>query len=250
MAVVAALIGLVLASFIGSLAYRSARSISIVSPPSFCPGCGRRLRPWELIPVASWLLLRGRCSSCGAKIPVVYFVVEAALPAVFVLLYCIYGLSPGFFAWCYLVTVLFYLSLVDLDQGSIALPDAAAVYAGGVAVVVLKAHTPWPGDPLSSLYAFGATGALLGLAWLVVLVFKGKKGLGAGDLLVLPGVALFMGLRQAVMVLIASSLIGILTAVVLMAVGAVDRTTRLPLLPFVAGGVCIEILLITPYISL
>ncbi|OYV76181.1 MAG: hypothetical protein B7Z70_10545, partial [Acidithiobacillus ferrivorans] len=62
------ILGLLLGSFLNVVVYRLPRGASIVHPPSRCPQCGHRLRPWENIPLLSWLILRGRCHACGVRI--------------------------------------------------------------------------------------------------------------------------------------------------------------------------------------
>jgi leader peptidase (prepilin peptidase)/N-methyltransferase len=248
MAALILLLGLVMASFVGTMAYRVPRGISMLRPCSFCPGCGRRLTPLELVPVAGYLVTRGRCPACGYRVPVRYPAAEALTAPVYVLLFLRYGLTPDFLVLLYLVTLLLYLSLVDLDQGGVSPAEAGAVYLGGAAVVLLKALVlPW-GDPLPNLYAFLGTGALLGLGYLAVYLLRRKPGLGGGDLLVLPGVALYLQPTQAVRMLLASCALGIAAWLLLAALDRRRAADPLPLLPFVAGGVCVEILLFSGYV--
>jgi prepilin signal peptidase PulO-like enzyme (type II secretory pathway) len=83
--VVAILFGAVLGSFINVVIYRLPRGMSLAHPPSHCPGCGRRVQPWDNIPVLSYLLLRGRCRGCGVRIPLRYPIVELLAAALTVL---------------------------------------------------------------------------------------------------------------------------------------------------------------------
>ena len=243
-----ALLGLVMASFVGTLAYRAPRGVSVIRPSSFCPGCGRRLSPLELVPVAGYVLSRGRCPACGYRIPVMYPAAEAVTALVYVLLFVKYGPTADFTAYLYLVTVMVYLSLVDLDQGGVSPAEAGAVYLGGTAVVLLKAFTRWGGSPLPNLYAFLGTGALLGLAYLAVYLLRHRPGIGAGDLLVVPGAALYLQFQQAVRVLLVGCGLGIAAVLLLAALKRRRLADPLPLLPFVAGGVCVEILVFSSYI--
>lgn len=87
------LVGLAIGSFLNVVVWRLPRGKSLVRPPSACPACSRRLRIPDLVPVVSWLALKGRCRYCGAPISVRYPLVEAFTGIVFVLLYAGYGLT-------------------------------------------------------------------------------------------------------------------------------------------------------------
>lgn len=240
-------LGMAVASFMGTMAFRTTRGISIIRPSSFCPGCGRLLKPLELIPVAGYLVTRGRCPACGYRIPVQYPVLEAVTPLVYVLLFVRYGPTADFLAYLYLATLLLYLSLVDLDRGGVSPAETGAVYLGGIAVVLLKLFTRWGRGPLPHLYACAGTGALLGLGYLVVYLLRRRPGIGAGDLLVIPGVALYLQFQQAVRMLLIGCVLGIAAGVVLALLKRRRITDSLPMLPFVTGGLCIEILAFSPY---
>ena len=148
------LFGLVISSFLGSLSYRIPRKISMLKPPSYCTSCMKRLNLFELVPVLSFIALRGRCRSCRKSIPVRFFIVEIATPLLYLVLYRQVGINPPFFVYAYLISLLLYLALVDIDTGSVSLGDIAAVYGGGLASLILSfmgitAHTA-----VQSLYSF------------------------------------------------------------------------------------------------
>ena len=88
-----ALLGLAISSFLNVCIDRLPEGKSIVAPPSHCPYCGRRLAPFDMIPVLSYVLLKGRCRYCGAPIPRRILVVESITGLLFVLLWYRYGLS-------------------------------------------------------------------------------------------------------------------------------------------------------------
>jgi leader peptidase (prepilin peptidase)/N-methyltransferase len=244
------LIGLAMASFLCSLAYRVPRGISIFTPPSFCASCSRRLKPWELVPVLSFILFRGRCRTCGSRIPVRYFAVELLTPLLYYGLYRIHGLTPLFFTRVYILSLLLYLSLVDLDSGSISFADIAATYAGGLAAVLLSMRGLTGYSVLESLYGFLLCAGLLGLSLLLIAVVKKRRALGFGDLLLLPGTAFYLGVYGVIRVLLFSSLMGLLVGAVLLLMGKIHREYKLPLIPFVTAGMCVEFLLFSGNIIL
>ncbi|HUT65355.1 MAG TPA: prepilin peptidase [Spirochaetota bacterium] len=237
------LFGLCIASFIGSLSYRVPRGISIVRPRSFCPHCFHTLGLADLIPVVSYLLLRGRCRHCNMKIPPRYFLVELALPLLFLLLFQRIGFTYRFFLLSYLISVMLYLSLLDIDTGHVSAWDIAAVYIGSLVLLFFSLTNRVPYR--ATYYLFGSlVGAgLVGVSFTVVLLLKRRIPMGAGDLLVIPALGFYFGAREIVRVLIFGSALGVAVGVVLMAVGAVKRDQKFPLLPYLAAGVVFELLL-------
>ncbi len=237
------LVGLCIASFIGSLAYRVPRGISIVRPPSFCPSCETRLGPADLVPVVSYVALLGRCRHCGRRIPFQYLIVELCVPASFVFLYRRFGFSPLFFSYSYLCCVMFYLSLVDIDTGHIGAGDIAAVYLAGIAVLCLSAAGKTPHRAIWYLFGALAGAGLVGVSYAVVFLLKRRVPMGGGDLLVVPALGLCAGLRGIIHVLIAGSALGAVLGIILITAGAVKRDQKFPMLPYLACGIVMELVL-------
>ncbi len=235
--------GLALASFIGSLSYRSHRNISIVTPPSFCPDCGSSLRIPDLIPVLSYILLRGRCRYCGKSIPVRYPAAEIVLPCVLFFLYRHHGITPLFFCYGYLSCVLLYLALLDLEVGSIRVWEGLTVYAGSAAYLLLVIRGTVPVPLPVPLYGLAVGVGLAAVSIGAVFIIKKRMGLGVGDLLVLPGVSLYFGPEEIIRVLICASVLGLIAGFVLLIIKRKSAGgMKLPFLPCLAGGVFIEIL--------
>jgi prepilin signal peptidase PulO-like enzyme (type II secretory pathway) len=241
------LTGTAIASFIGSLAYRVPRGISILHPPSFCPACGNRIRACDLVPILSYVLLRGRCRECGGRISPANLLLEIGLPLVYVGVYLRCGTGMLFFTRTYLLTILVYVGLLDLQTGRIGLLDVVLVYLGGGAVLVFASLGLIPFGPLHYLGGAGAACTLLGAGFGITWLLKRRPPLGTGDLLLLPGACLCFGLPGAVRVLLISSAAGILAAVLLVRMKKAERGAALPLLPFFAAGVVIEIVSFSCY---
>ncbi len=142
------LIGLVVGSFLNVVVWRLPRRLSIVRPPSACPKCGRRLAARDLVPVLSWLFLRGRCRYCGAPIAVRYPLVEAFTGLLFAWFGLGYGLSLSVLVPLAIAIVLIPAGLIARDA-AVSAPSgslrtlrtaAAAACAAGLA---LTAAAPW-----------------------------------------------------------------------------------------------------------
>jgi leader peptidase (prepilin peptidase)/N-methyltransferase len=237
------LAGMSIASFLGSLAYRLPRKLSILSSRSFCPGCNRQLRIFELIPVFSYIVLRGRCRLCGYRIPVQYFIIELATPLLYYGTYRQYGVTPLFFCYIYLITILFYLSLVDIDMGTISFYEIGAVWFGGGVFNSLSLLDVVRHRALDSVLGFALSVIILLLSLLIVYLFNRQLSLGIADLFVFPGSALYFGPAGVIRILLFSSLIGLATSGILIWAGKVSKDFKFPMLPFMTAGVCVEILL-------
>ena len=237
------LTGLCIASFIGSLAFRVPRGISILHPPSFCPACGNRIKPYDLVPVISYLLLKGRCRECGSRIPLRFLLLEIGVPLIYAAIYYRVGLSITFYTRCYLMTLLVYLALIDIDTGEIGIWDIIPVYLGGIAILIFSSLGMLPFGILHYLSGSFAASALLAAGFSITYLLKRRIPLGKGDLFLVPGVSLYFGLIEAIRVMMFSSVTGTLFGLVWIMKGRVEKHSGIPLLPFLAAGVMIEIFL-------
>jgi leader peptidase (prepilin peptidase)/N-methyltransferase len=167
MLVVALLLGLVVGSFLNVVVHRLPRGESIVFPGSRCPSCSAAIRPWDNVPVLSWLALRGRCRACGARISLRYPALEAATGLVFLALAARYGASLQTLLLMAFAAALLAAALIDFDHQII--PDELSLgglLVGLVAVPLLAVRAG--ADPGHAFWN-AAAGALLGggLLWSV-----------------------------------------------------------------------------------
>jgi len=229
--IVAVLLGASIGSFLNVCIYRLPRRISIVSPSSFCPACGNRIKPYHNIPVLSYIFLRGRCAYCGARFSARYPLVEALTAALAWATLQRFGLSvpaPIYFVFlCALVVATF----VDIEFKII--PDEITL--GGLALGLLLSPL-LPQGFVSSLF-----GAVLGggILWLVAFLYEritGREGMGFGDVKLLAMMGCFLGARNIPLILLASSLAGSVVGVAMMVFFKKSRLYALPFGPFLALG--------------
>ena len=223
--------GLIFGSFLNVCIYRLPRGLSVVSPRSACPECHTPIAAYDNIPVLSWLILRGRCRGCGARITPRYAVVELICGLLFLLSYLQTGLSLEAAKACVLCFLLVGLTFTDAETH--LLPDALTL--PGLAIGLLfslvtlvpgPAYKLFPlhfGAPPSSLQvdlqlawrsllnslmgaAIGA-GALYGIGW-VYLKLRKVEGMGLGDVKLMALVGAFLGPVLTLFVLCTASLLG------------------------------------------
>lgn len=244
------LFGLVWGSFLNVVIYRLPRRLSLIRPPSSCPQCQRHIKPYDNIPVVSFLLLRGKCRVCGAKIPLTYPLVEILTPASFLLLYGQHSLSWHFFASCLFASALIALGFIDFFHQ--ILPDEITL----------------PGLLLGLVYAFfrpdlslrqALIGAVTGSGILLLIygayyILRKKEGLGMGDVTMMLMVGAFLGWQQAIFTLILGSLAGALVGIFLIFFLRKDFQYSLPFGTFLAPAAFISLLwgekIIRAYFSL
>jgi len=214
----AGLMGAIIGSFLNVVAYRLPRRQSLVKPASRCPSCGTPVRPYDNIPVLSWLLLRGHCRSCGAPISARYPLVEALTGALCVGAVLTHHSAAGIALSIVLVLLVVPVALIDLEYRII--PNRITAL-GAILAIVLG----------STLEGVAAGGFLLRAA----LAYPG--GMGMGDVKLAGVMGLFLGAAVAPAILVAL-LAGVAVGAVVIARRGVreGRKTAVPFGPFLALG--------------
>jgi leader peptidase (prepilin peptidase)/N-methyltransferase len=238
--VLIAVFGLVWGSFLNVVIHRLPREMSLLRPPSSCPGCGARIKPYDNIPVLSYVFLGGKCRSCGRRISPVYPLVEALTALGFILVFYQSGRILGleFFAGCLFSSALIVLGFIDyLHQ---ILPDIITM----------------PGLVLALVYSFfrddltfrGALiGAVAGAGFLLLVygayrLIRKKEGLGMGDVTMLLMIGAYLGLARTLLTLILGSFVGALVGVFFIIRRKKDLQFALPFGTFLAPAAFVSAL--------
>jgi len=232
-ATLAGLFGAIFGSFLNVVAYRLPRRESLVRPASRCPGCGTPVRPYDNIPVLSWLLLRGHCRSCGEGISVRYPLVEALTGALCVGAVLTHHSASGIALSVVLILLVVPAALIDLEYRII--PNRITGF-GALAALAVGLALDAPGEPARLIAGASAAGLLL----LAALAYP--RGMGMGDVKLAGVMGLFLGSAVAPAILLAL-LTGVLGGVVVMARKGVSagRKTAVPFGPFLALGALVAV---------
>lgn len=225
LAAAAFLPGLAIGSFLNVVAARVPEKRSIVSPGSACMSCGHELAWYENVPIVSYLFLRGRCRSCGARIGAVYPAVELLSALLIAASFLAFGWSGKSFVAAFFCAVLVTISATDLSHrivpNLIVLPAAALVLA---AMTFLEPSAEW---------ALGAFGASLFL-FLAALAYP--KGMGMGDVKLALLLGAMLG-RTAPVALMSGMIAALVPSIVLFARhGKAARKMAIPFAPFLSIG--------------
>jgi leader peptidase (prepilin peptidase) / N-methyltransferase len=226
------LLGLVTGSFLNVCIYRLPRKESLVWPGSHCPSCGRRLTAPELVPVLSYLILKGKCRTCGFSIPARYPVVEAVTGVVFYWAAANANGSLDFARSALFLTGLIVVFFIDLEHGLI--PDSVTLplLAVGLGFAAAGGESVFQ-DRLS------AAGGGFFLFWGIYLVgtwLLKKEAMGGGDLKLAAMMGAFLGVRMLAVGLFLGFLFGALVSLWLMATGRKHARDAVPFGPMLAMG--------------
>ncbi len=226
-------------SFINVCIYRIPREESIVFPGSHCPHCQKDIASYDLVPLVSWLWLRGKCRYCGAPISIRYPSVELLTGILVTMVYLKFSLSYSFFFGSYLVLLLIIMTFIDLDYQMI--PDGlnVLVATGGVAHYLFM----WfiNGTPSTSILQIGL-GVLLGGGLFLLIAIVSNGGMGGGDIKLMAALGLWFEWKSMLLLMFLSFTIGGILSIILLLTGKATRKQMVPFGPFIAIGAIVTLL--------
>lgn len=235
------LLGLAIGSFLNVVIWRVPRGESVVSPPSACPACGNPIRPRDNIPLAGWLLLKGRCRDCSEPISARYPLVELGTGVLFAVMALRFGLDPVLPAYLYLAAVGIALALIDIDVKR--LPDALTLPSYPVVGVLLGIAALAGSD--SGDFVRALLGGAAMFAFYFALCFAYPAGMGFGDVKlsgVLGLATAWVGWGAWAVGLFGGFLFGGLWGIVLIVAKRGGRKSKVPFGPFMLAGALLGVL--------
>jgi len=247
--VITALYGLLAGSFLTVVVDRVPRGASVVSPGSACGNCGLRLGVPDLVPVLSWLALRGKCRKCHTSIGIEPLVLELSTSFLFGLTAWHFGLSWRTPAYCVLMAGLVALSWIDLRTKR--LPRSIIHWTAALGVPLLCVAAIVEHEPRRIWML--AVGAAISLAVMLVIYTASRGGMGDGDVRLAPLLGAYLGFLNpglAPVGLFFGFVAGAVVGVALMAAKKAGRRTAVPFGPFLALGTVIAIFVGQSYIDL
>jgi leader peptidase (prepilin peptidase) / N-methyltransferase len=223
-------LGLFVGSFLNVCIYRLPLGRTVLWGRSHCPHCTRQIRPWENVPVISWLLLRGRCAGCGAGISAQYPVIELVTGALFAGGAWLYGPSWLLVARLAFAAAMVVLFMIDLQHR--ILPNVITLPGIVIGLAFSLVLPPGPRDAL--IGAVVCSLLLFGMGELVSRVL-GKEALGFGDVKMIAMMGAFLGWQLTLVALFLASFLGSVIGIGLVAITR-DRDYQIPLGSFLAIG--------------
>jgi len=219
------ILGLIIGSFLNVVIYRLPEGKSIVYPPSHCPDCGHKLSPLELIPVFSYIFLRGKCKSCRTDISIRYPIIELLTGIIFIINYIYISDLISLTAGLIFSSLLVVLTMIDFDHQ--ILPDKLTL--GGLIVGFIFSFFRSDITVIYSLIGVLAAGGLLFL-----IAYLSKGGMGGGDIKMMAMVGSFTGPIIAVSSIFLGAVIALIAHLPGLVSGKTGMKTKLPFGPFLA----------------
>lgn len=220
------IVGTIIGSFLNVCIFRIPRGESIVYPPSHCTKCKNKIKAYDLIPIVSYIILRGRCRSCKTKISIRYPIIEFLVGLIFVLLFHIYGLSLTFIKYSTLISILIVVALIDYDTTDIYLSTILIGIIFSIGFICVYAYI---GIPVKSYIYGGILGG--GMLLLISLLTHGNMGLGDVEIFLVCG--LFFGIELTILMMLLAFIIGSFCASILVLSGKKSRKDYIAFGPYI-----------------
>ena len=229
------LFGIIIGSFLNVCIARIPYGMSIVLPASHCPRCEKPIKPYDNIPVLGWIILRGKCRSCGLPISAMYPIIEFMTGVLFVSCYLSFGLTIATFKWIFFTCLIVVLAVTDLRER--ILPDDVNWPGFGLGLALATRIPPQDGTAgwlcerfihhVPPEWVVGVIDALLGAAfgsfmlWAAATGYKlvrKREGMGMGDVKMMAMVGAFLGIRGAFFTILIGTLLGSIIGVLTISV--------------------------------
>ncbi len=231
--------GLIIGSFLNVCIYRLPRGMSIVRPSSACPGCNDPIKPWDNIPIVSYILLMGKCRNCGERISIRYPLIELLSGIFYLSVFYFFGLGWHLLPLFAFVSAMIVITFIDLEFQII--PDVITLPGAVIGVISASFLLPDPFLDINSTntivgFINSLSGLLLGGGLFYIIAILSRGGMGGGDIKMMAMVGAFMGWKAVLLVTFIGSLMGSIVGIFLMLLKGKDRKTKVPFGPFLAIG--------------
>ncbi|MDN3405501.1 A24 family peptidase [Pseudoalteromonas sp. APC 3218] len=205
-------------------------TFNLVKPNSCCPKCKAAIKPWQNIPIISWLFLKGKCATCDNPISIRYPSVEAITAILSLVVAYTFGATEQALLYIVVTWALVALTFIDIDH--MLLPDQLTLPLLWLALIAsVMGYTIAPSDAI-----IGAACGYLSL-WSVFWLFKlitGKEGMGYGDFKLLAVFGALLGWQSLLTIILLSSVVGAVIGIALLSIQGKDKATPIPFGPYLA----------------
>ena len=220
------ILGLLIGSFLNVCIYRLPKGQSIAFPPSHCTGCSNRIKPYDLIPVISYIILKGKCRHCNTSISIKYPLVEILTGVLFLFSFLKFGYSIEFIKSIVLLSVLVAVTFIDFEYSIIQVEFM--IFASLTGIVLNIIGYEFNIHLLNYLYGFLVGG---GVILAIVLL---TNGMGGGDIQLMTVIGLFLGFKLTLLTLMLSFVIGAFAGVTLIVLKKKSRKDFIPFGPWIS----------------
>ena len=231
------ILGLIIGSFLNVCIFRIPLKQSIAFPSSHCFHCHHTLGGLDLIPLLSFIFLKGKCRYCGEKISIQYPMIELTNGVLYLLLFLKFGLSYSFIFYALFSSLLLVISMIDFKTGII--PNKLIIF--GILLGSIYLMMNWIINRSFLIIKDGILGFLAGALMIFAIIVISRGGMGAGDMKLMGVIGLFLGLKGVVLSLFLGILVGGIIGAVLLMTKIKDRKSAIPFGPFLALGTFVSL---------
>lgn len=225
------LYGIVIGSFLNVCIYRIPKRESLAKVRSHCMSCGYQLRWYDLIPVFSYLFLRGQCRRCKEHISIQYPLVETLNGVLYVLIFLVNGWSIDSVIYCLLVSALIVLSVIDFRTYEI--PFGINLFILALGLIHLGFHL---GDWVTYVVGLFAVSLFLGIVYFI----SGGRAIGGGDVKLMAAAGLLIGWKLSVFALVTGCILGSVIHLIRMRVSGEGKVLAMG--PYLAAGIFLSLM--------
>lgn len=227
------IIGICIGSFANVVIFRVPKGESIVFPNSHCTSCGSELKPYDLIPIISYIIIRGKCRYCGERISIKYPITEAIFGLLFLLAYLKYGNGYLLYKYLILISIILIIGLIDLYTTNVY---SNTIVIGIMLSLIFIIIELIKGNSIVTYILGAGVGGLF--IYLIILI---TKGMGEGDIEIIVLCGLYLGFKETMLVLFLSFIIGGLISIILILTKIKSRKDYIPFGQFISIATLIVI---------
>ncbi len=231
------LYGLLIGSFLNVCIYRIPREESIVFPSSHCPNCGTSLKWYNLVPVFSFIVQRGKCRYCGEKISPQYPIIELLNAIIYLFIYLQFGATLEFFFYGIIFSLLIIITVIDLQQ--MIIPDILTILILVTSIIYKILLFLLYNNSLDLLNSIGGL-VLSGLLFILIIILS-KGGMGGGDVTLIASLGFILGIRKIFLTIFLSFILGATISIFLLVMKIKGRKDPVPFGPFIVLGFSIVV---------
>lgn len=250
MVILISLYGLLIGSFLNVCIYRIPREESIVFPSSHCPNCGTKLKAYDLVPILSYIVQRGKCRYCGEKISPQYPIVELLNSLVYILIYYKFGFSLNFLFYGIIFSILIVIGFIDLKE--MIIPDILVILILTVTVLYRLLLFLLYRKSFDLLNSIG--GLVLSSFLFILIILISKGGMGGGDVTLIGSLGFILGIKKILLTIFSAFIFGAIISIILLVTKIREKKDPIPFGPFIILGFFITVFwgdeLINWYLSL
>ena len=227
--------GLVIGSFLNVCIYRIPKEESISFPPSHCTNCEHKLSPIDLVPLVSYIFLRGKCRYCKTKISIRYPLIESLNAVLYLIVYLKFGLTLITLKYCVLVSILIIIGIIDYKTQFVY--TSTTIFGGIVATIFIIVQAIMYKTGTFDLILGGAIG--FGIIGLIVFL---TRGMGEGDIEIATVCGLFLGVKGILLGLFLAIILGGIVGIIILSLKLKKAKEKIAFGPCIAIGSLISML--------